>query len=164
VRATRAAKPSGSGRRDDTECSGFFIVRNARKATTKCLRSCLTRSAVIGTTALSFLGTITGTLWSSASAIPARLVMADGSNDRQHVVRELIGSGTVDRMRPAHVLRRSRISAIYSRSSEVPLSAHSALIGERGTSVCAVHRIKAAMPPGMRIPPRIDIDRRRRIG
>src|ERR1700736_1887292 len=69
VRATRAAKPSGSGRRGETECSGFFIVRNARKATTKCLRSRLTRSGDIGTAALSFLGTITGKLSSSAAAL-----------------------------------------------------------------------------------------------
>src|SRR5258707_1007284 len=31
VRATRPAKPSGSGRRGETECSGFVILRNARK-------------------------------------------------------------------------------------------------------------------------------------
>ena len=55
VRATRAAKPSGSGRRGETECSGFFVVRNERKVTAKCLRSRITRSRDIGTAALSFL-------------------------------------------------------------------------------------------------------------
>ena len=69
MRATRAAKPSGSGHRGETECSELFIVRNARKATTKCLRSRLTRSGDIGTAALSFLGTITGKLSSSAAAL-----------------------------------------------------------------------------------------------
>jgi hypothetical protein len=38
------------------------MVRNARKVWTKCLRSRLTRSGDIGTTALSFLGIITGKL------------------------------------------------------------------------------------------------------
>src|SRR6476660_9182943 len=69
VRATRPAKPSGSVRRGETECSGFFILRNARKVTTKCLRSRLTRSDDIGTTALSFLGTITGKPSSSSAAL-----------------------------------------------------------------------------------------------
>jgi hypothetical protein len=69
VRATWPAKPSGSGRMGETECSGSFIVRNARKVTTKCLRSRLTRAGDIGTTALSFLGTITGKLSSSAAAL-----------------------------------------------------------------------------------------------
>jgi DNA invertase Pin-like site-specific DNA recombinase len=69
VCATRAAKPSGSGRRGETERSGFFVVRNERKVTTKCLRSRLTRSSYIGTAALSFLGTITGKLSSSAAAV-----------------------------------------------------------------------------------------------
>ena len=72
VRATRPAKPSGSGRRGETECSGFFILRNARKVTTKCLRSRVTRSDDIGTTALSFLGTITGKLSSSAAILKFR--------------------------------------------------------------------------------------------
>ena len=44
------------------ESSGFFIVRSARKTTTKRLRSRLKRSGDVGTTALSFLGTITGQL------------------------------------------------------------------------------------------------------
>src|SRR5438552_7039578 len=57
ARATRAAKPSGSGRRGETELRIF--VRNERKVTTKCLRNRLTRSGDIGTNALSFLGTIT---------------------------------------------------------------------------------------------------------
>ena len=48
---------------------GFFIVGNARRATTKCLPSRLTRSGDIGTAALSFLGTITGKLSSSAAAL-----------------------------------------------------------------------------------------------
>ena len=48
---------------------GFFIARNARKATTKCLRRRLTRSGDIGTAALSFLGTITGKLSSSAAVL-----------------------------------------------------------------------------------------------
>src|SRR6476661_7978752 len=69
VRATRAAKPAGSGRRGETECSGSFVVRNERKVTTKCLRSRLTRSGDIGTAALAFLGTITGKLSSSAAAL-----------------------------------------------------------------------------------------------
>src|SRR5215471_15168548 len=69
ARATRPAKPSGSGRRGETECLGFFIVRNARRVITKCLRSRLTRSFDVGTTALSFLGTITGKLSSSALAL-----------------------------------------------------------------------------------------------
>src|SRR5580692_3026445 len=69
ARATRAAKPSGSGRRGETECSGFFVVRNERKVTTKCLRSRLTRSGDIGTNTLSFLGTITGKLSSSAAVL-----------------------------------------------------------------------------------------------
>src|SRR5271166_6002458 len=62
VRATRPSKPPGSGGRGEAVCLGFFIVRNARKATTKCLRSRLTRSCDVGTVALSFLGTITGKL------------------------------------------------------------------------------------------------------
>ena len=37
---------------------GFFIVGNARRATTKCLPSRLTRSGDIGTAALSFLGNL----------------------------------------------------------------------------------------------------------
>jgi hypothetical protein len=45
------------------------MVRNARKVRTKCLRSRLTRSGDIGTTALSFLGIITGKLSSSAAAL-----------------------------------------------------------------------------------------------
>ena len=72
MRATRPAKPPGSGRRGETECSGFFILRNARKVTTKCLRSRVTRSDDIGTTALSFLGTITGKLSSSAAILKFR--------------------------------------------------------------------------------------------
>jgi hypothetical protein len=66
VVATRPAKPSGSGRSGDAEYSGFFILRNVRKTTTKCLRNRLTRSGDIGTAAFSFLGTITGKLSSSA--------------------------------------------------------------------------------------------------
>src|SRR5712671_4193595 len=33
VRATRPAKPSGSGRKGETECSEFFMLRNVRKVT-----------------------------------------------------------------------------------------------------------------------------------
>jgi hypothetical protein len=69
VRATRPAKPSGSGRKGETECSEFFMLRNVRKVTTKCLRSRLTRSGDIGTAALSFLGTITGKPSSSSAAL-----------------------------------------------------------------------------------------------
>ena len=36
------------------------------------------------------------------ASYPQRL---DGSDDRQHIGRELIGRGTVRRMRPAHVAR-----------------------------------------------------------
>ena len=62
VRATRAAKPLGSGRRGDTERWESFISRNRRKVTIRCLRRRLTRSRDTGTAALSFLGTITGKL------------------------------------------------------------------------------------------------------